>query len=269
MKTETAWIKYGAGIVYGTKGDWDRATTLINDAYRLNSKLRDGFARLGWIGTRDQDWKGVLDLMIKDQEIERLSPEWKIKLAMMLVFNDKYSDAVKLVDILYSQNRDIRDGYSTVGWFNYLSTGHENELYHLVKKDTALDRLSTKGKRFKSWSMAMQGKIDQATTLMESIYAEIPTLQDGFSVMGWESIKRGRTEEGLNLMGKDYLLKSLSSHWLMNYTYQLAMNGRSEKARLIFYKSLKSFSQRKEFRIGYFWFPLHKFNHNEIQRILN
>jgi tetratricopeptide (TPR) repeat protein len=250
-------------------GKFDRAKEMITIAYAMNKDLKDGFARLGWIKVENQDWAGALELMERDSKIKRLSSAWQRNMAMAQVFNGDFAIAIKFVEEQYVLDNSAVDGYAYLGWAKYLLSGNEKELFLFIEKDIALDRLSTEGRKIKAWSMSMRGKKRQAVALMDSLYEKIPSLKNGFAVMGWEFIKRGKIEEGLDLIDKDYLLKRLTPDWVVSYTYQLAMYGRGEKARFIYCQSFKLFSQKNEFRIGYQSFPLLTVDKYNIQKILN
>ncbi|MBN2809622.1 MAG: tetratricopeptide repeat protein, partial [Deltaproteobacteria bacterium] len=71
------------GLVHGRMGDLSRATELIGHAYEQSSQFKDGFARLGWLRTESKDWSGALVLAKRDLEASRLTPVWRINLALL------------------------------------------------------------------------------------------------------------------------------------------------------------------------------------------
>ena len=89
-----------------------------------------------------QDWDGVFNFMVKDHQMRRLSAEWQIKMAMVLVFMDKYDGAIKLIDDLYTCNKHVTDGFAWVGWAHFLSSRNEQSLQMIVDKDVGLKRPS-------------------------------------------------------------------------------------------------------------------------------
>ena len=242
--------------VFGRVGKWGHAIELIEQTYKVNQDLKDGYARLGWIKTETQDWKGALGLMVKDYGKNRLSQGWQKNLAMILVFNGEYDNAIKLVKDLYSNDKDAKDGHAIVGWACYLSSGDELKLRDLIEKDASLNRLAVFGNKLRAYAMSIHEELSPACALIESLYAENYNLKDGYAVIGWSQIQYGMEKEGLALMNKDYRLKRLSIAWLINYAYCLACVGQSKEAQSLFNEVMKIEPDRIEFRIGFQLCPL-------------
>ena len=254
--------------MYGRRGEFARAIEMINEAYALNPNIKNGFARLGWIKTEVQDWSGALGLMTQDQAQKRISSGWQTNLAMILVFNGEHDKAIKLIEDLYSDDEDAKDGYAKVGWAYYLSSGDEPNLRNLLEKDAILNRLSTMGNRIRAWEICMRGDLISAEMQMDSLYSKNPLLKDGFAVMGWMCIERGNLEEGLTLMEKDYRLQRFSTEWRINYAYQLVKKNQLNKSRALFNGAMKIEPHRQEVRIGHPLSPLGTMTKNKFRQMI-
>ena len=241
--------------MYGKKGDFERAVELIEQAYEQNTEIKDGFARLGWNYALTQDWVGASSLMCKDLEKKRLSSEWQIKLAMMYGCNGEFNNALHIIENLYSSCKLSTDGYARLGWACYMASGDNHRFQICIDKDGGLNRLSDQGRRTSAVALSVSGEHLAACKLMELLYSENENLKDGFAVLGWLRIEQGFIEEGLALMDQDYQLRRLSSIWLANYTYQLALAGEL-KARLMFAELSSLEPYQQEFRIGYQLIPV-------------
>ncbi len=66
---------------YGRVGEFGKAEALIEEGYHSDTKLRDGFARLGWLKGEEKDWEGALEYGKRDEQLGRLSGGWKVTLA--------------------------------------------------------------------------------------------------------------------------------------------------------------------------------------------
>lgn len=254
--------------MYGRMGEFEKAIEIINQGYKNNNTLIDGFARLGWIKAQNQDWNGADKLMAKDNEIGRLSPGWQKNLMMIKVFKGELDSAIKLVDDLYCRDHNVADGYAKLGWAYYLSSGNEKRLRLFIDRDIDLGRLSCDGQKINAWAMSIQGELTSAVMLMDSLYAEKPFFKNGCAVMGWERAEKGDMKDGIMLMEKDYQLQRLTPEWQINYSYQLAKNNQSQKARTLFKKAMEIEPLRQKIRIGYQIFPLRKMTKDQYQKML-
>ena len=252
----------------GRRGEWDRAIELIEQAYAANHDLRNGYARLGWIKADIQDWSGVFDLMAKDHKKGRLSAEWQKKMAMILVFKGDPIGAAKMIEDCYSNEIHAVDGYALLGWAHYMASGNEQQLQGFVQKDAELERLSVEGKKIEALAMGINGALTAAGILMDTLYSENSSLQDGFSILGWIHIERRVVETGLKLMEKDYQLGRLSTVWRVNFAYQLARAGKTQKARVLLEEVMDLVPHRKKFHIGYQAFPLDTITKSQFQQMV-
>jgi len=237
--------------VYGHLGDFETAVDLIEEAYSQNKSLKDGYAKLGWIKAESQDWISAFGFMIKDYEKGRMSSKWQINLSMIQIFKGEYEGSVKLIEALYTDDKRVTDGYARMGWAHFLSSGNEQKLEFFIEKDVRLDRLSVEGKIISAIAMSIHGKLIPARILMDTLYSENSFLRDGFALMGWPLIEKGKLKAGITLIEKDYRLNRLSHIWKINYAYQLAKIGQAQKARALFNEVMQVENSRQEFCIGF------------------
>lgn len=254
--------------VFGQMEKWDRAAELIAQAYAADAALTDGYARLGWLKAEQQDWNGAFELMIMDHEINRLLPEWRHNLAMIQIFKGDDSGAEKLIETWYSQNPDATDGYAKLGRSYYLKSRDQKKLQNLVAKDLALNRLSGHGRRVLTWVMNLPEELTSAEELLTLLYAENPSMRDGFAMMGWLQCEAGDSAKGLALMEKDYQLKRMTPFWQTNYVYQLSKANQSQKARTLFREVMQLEPFRKEFRIGFYILPQKIMTKEQLQQLI-
>ena len=245
------WWVVNIALMFGRVGDWDKAVKLMKDAYASANNLKDGFARLGWIKAESQDWTSAIDIMKRDINEDRITPNWRINYSIMLVFAGDNTGAERLVHDLYSINKNAKNGYAKIGWAHYLLYRDKQSLNSLIRKDAVLNRMSDVGKRLNAIALCIDGKLDEAVTLANALYSESPLEKDVFAIMGWELIKNGDLEIGMEFMEKDYIANRLSTVWRTNYAYRLAKYGQCKKAKKIFQEVMKNEPYRQELRIGY------------------
>ena len=255
-------------LVYGHKGDFDRAKELIKSAYETVENMKDGFARLGWIKATMQDWSGALEIMNRDLTEGRISPGHQINLAQLYGQMGDFDCAVKLIRQAYGQDRNLKDGYAKLGIVCCLFSGDSQNLQFCIDKDRGLNRLSSQGELIRSLAMSIDGSHISACKLMELLYHENDDLKNGFAILGWLRIEHGFTKEGLVLMGKDYQLGRLASDWLVNYIYQLVMEGEFRTAKLLFNELSELEPYQHEFRIGFQLSPVRVMLRREFEQML-
>lgn len=179
------------GLVCARKGDFLRAEKLINIAYAKDEKITDGFARIGSIKAETRDWSGALELMIKDNEIGRLSPDWQIQLALMYGRMDLFKTSVNLIENAYSYNKFVKDGFAQLGWIKADNRNWEN-----AREKMQLDLV--KGRMSPPWKVnfaiveAYLGKWKEAMFLISDAYEEDSALHDGFSTLGYHGYLLGK-----------------------------------------------------------------------------
>lgn len=262
------WWVVNIALMFGRVGNWDKAAKLIKDAYASANSLRDGFARLGWIKAENQDWTGAIDIMKRDIDEDRITPDWQIKFAMLLVFTGDNNGAGRLIHDLYSCSKKIKNGYANLGWAHYLLSRDKKNLKALVEKDAELDRLSANGKKINAIAMNIDGEVNEAVSLVESLYSHNPLVKDGYAMIGWELIENGDREAGMEFMEKDYVANRLSTVWQTNYAYQLAKGGQCQKAKKLFQEVMEIELHRQKFRIGFQIMPSVVMSLNEFREMI-
>jgi tetratricopeptide (TPR) repeat protein len=180
----------------GRKGEFELAIRMIEEAYTVDTDLKDGYAKLGWNKTESRDWNGVFDLISMDDDRNRLSSGWKANLAMAAVFVGKSNHAIDIIEDLYSRDELSTDGYAKIGWATYLSSGDEKRFKKFIDKDAFLDRLSVEWKKILASAIALNGDLTGACNLIESLYSLNANLKEGFAVIGWLLIEKGEKRRG-------------------------------------------------------------------------
>ena len=65
-------------------GDEAAAVALVAQVYAAEPNAMDGYARLGWVQARAEDWEGAYALMERDAVAQRLSPVWQVHFAQVV-----------------------------------------------------------------------------------------------------------------------------------------------------------------------------------------
>jgi tetratricopeptide (TPR) repeat protein len=61
-------------LLHGQRGQFNQAEGLVEAAYAADPNLKDGYGRLGLIKAENTDWAGAVELVRKDQALNRQSP---------------------------------------------------------------------------------------------------------------------------------------------------------------------------------------------------
>lgn len=256
--------------IVGRKGGWEQSIELIDQAYKSNSGVKDGYSRIGWIKTENQDWVGAFEMMEKDVNLNRISSIWRMRRAQTFARMGELNNAFRAVEELYCFDKQINDGYTNVGWVYYITYNKQNILREAIERDSLLNRLSAEGKKRKAIALSILGDTLKAILYLDSLYSEYKFLKNGFAIMGWECIERGEQKIGLSLMEKDLRMRRLTSSWKINYAYQLVRAGQAKRAQMLFNDSMVLEDQRHKIQIGYQFCPLKKNIKNQfIQQIIS
>ena len=254
--------------LFGRVGNWDMAIKLIKEAYTSEKSLKDGFARLGWIKAENQNWAGSINIMKRDVIDNRMTPYWRIHYAMLLVFMGDDREAERMIQNLYSFNNKIKDGYAHLGWANYLLFRDKMKLKALIAKDVGIGRLSVYGEKINAVAMNIDGDVNEAVSLVESLYSNYPYEKDGYAMIGWLVIENGDREAGMEFMERDYAANRLSTVWRTNYVYQLVKSGQFQKAKNIFDEVVEIEPYKMIFRIGFQIMPSIIMSLNDFQEMI-
>jgi tetratricopeptide (TPR) repeat protein len=145
------------------------ASNLIEDLYSRSKTAIDGYAYLGWahyLVSRNGD---ILHKFVeKDAALNRLSGEGKKIKAFAMYARDDHLAARKLIDSIYNENKNIRDGYSVLGWMCF-EQGSFEEGIALMDKDYKGQRLSTVWQINYAYRLAEAGELEKAHSLYNEV----------------------------------------------------------------------------------------------------
>lgn len=196
--------------VYGRTGEMDRAISLIEDAYSINTDLKDGYARLGWIKATVRDWEGAFDLMNRDMEMNRISPVWQVNLAQMLGRKGEWNRGIQLIKQAYASNLGLKDGYARLGWIKTEAQDWHDTI-SLMAEDRKQKRLSSGWQSNLARILVFNGEYDNALNIIEDLYLRNREATDGYAKVGWACFLSCGDEQTLrNLVEKDADLNRLS-----------------------------------------------------------
>jgi len=241
--------------LYGRTGDPAQAETLITQAYNQNPQLKDGFARLGWINMENRDWVTAHEWLLKDQGLNRLSPDWKTYLAVVKGCLGCWPEAMALVAEAYSESATLRDGYSRLGWWGYLCGKGQEFFRDQHNKDKNNKPHSITHMLFQALYLTAIGAFDKALHPVEQAYRTDARLESWQTTVGWLQVRLGNSSLGLDLMQLDYTQGRMNQVWLPSYAIVLGMCGKKEQAMDIV-RSVSLLSKKNAVHIiGYTAFP--------------
>ena len=172
------------GLIYGYRGEFDRAAEIIEDAYGKGKKLKDGFARLGWIKTETKDWQGALELSKRDLDENRLSPVWRINLALLYGRQGEFERSLRLIEQAYLDSDEVRGGFSRLGNIKVEQQDWSGALA-IMNRDLEEDRISPGWQVNLAQMYGRKGDFEYAVELIEQAYEQNPGIKDGFARLGW------------------------------------------------------------------------------------
>ena len=209
-------------LVHGRLQMFDRADELIDCAYKENSRLIDGFARLGWLKAERSDWKGAAPIIQKDYIASRMSPKWVVFLAQVVGRLGDFTRASTLIEEAYEADTSLVDGYSRLSTIR--SEQHSwDEAISLCERDREKNRLSPQ------WYVnlaQLYGRIECVETaigLIVSAYSMSLDVNDGFARLGWVLYRNNTITDPLPYYERDLHLSRLSQEWKMVYNGYLCV----------------------------------------------
>lgn len=229
-----AWL-IDLALAHGRVGDFAGAQGLIERAYALDDGLRDGFARLGWIKCEVWDWRGVVEIVRRDIELERVSPPWRVILALAEARCGHWQTAETLIAQAYQENAALTDWFTDLGWLGYISDKGASYLQRLADRDTTQGRSIIDGQRGKVMNLIASGKEKEAIQGVEDIYATFPKtreLSHLFSLIASRLyVNRGAYTQGLELLARDFTNdRMIVDGWKAFYAVLLASDGSLDEA---------------------------------------
>ncbi len=210
------------------RGDLDAASGLVEEAYRQNDTLKDGYARIGWtaFASKPDERIKAYPYLEKDYGVGRLSPGHMLNLALLHAQKGDLDAASRLVEEAYRHNDTTKDGYSRIAVARrLLSIDRESELEYF-KRDEAMNRLSPRMRLEMASTYARTGDMCFAEKNVKLSYAEDPTLADGYTRIAWLCCKpRLMYDVALSLIQKDHELGKLSPDGELKMAVLLALTG--------------------------------------------
>ena len=147
------------------------AVKFINSHYDKNPERLDGFARIGGIYREQKDWQTAASWMRRDFEQGRMSPEWQLRYAEVLLEIGKDLQALDLVKKVYANNPELTDGYARLGWSMARSI-RWNDCNALMETDYKYKRLSFKWYLHYAYALMQLGTYDLSAVLINKAYSE-------------------------------------------------------------------------------------------------
>jgi FkbM family methyltransferase len=127
-------------------GNWDDAHQHVRTAYDEDPSLLDGHSHIGqayYTALSDRD--RVLDCFIRDRGLGRISPRARLDLARMLSVFGRMDEAREEIELAYSLDHGLRDGFLTIAKLYGISKGDARFGLNWTQLDYERGRLSATG----------------------------------------------------------------------------------------------------------------------------
>jgi tetratricopeptide (TPR) repeat protein len=222
---ENLTVSYLSSLVSAHSGEFQQALRTMKRAYLESATVRDGYARLGNIKARTGDIDGALSIATKDEAEKRLSPPWAIQLALLYGKKGKFARASRLIESAYESGPSLRNGFARLGWMK-AEQGEWRKALELMAMDEAQDRITANWQINLAQVYGRQGEYDHASSLIDSAYEADPTLQNGFSRLGWLKAEQQEWDGALQLMARDEALNRITPNWAINLAQLYGRQGR-------------------------------------------
>jgi tetratricopeptide (TPR) repeat protein len=222
-------------------GDFKKAESLVERAYRKKDSLRDGYARIAWIKVVGpvKDFVWAESFMERDLRAKRISPTWKIRMASLKSILGNLQMAERLVEEAYAEDEEVSDGYGRLGWFRHLTGENAKILKTMIEKDVRLNRFQTLGKLLQAVYMAITGSIEQSIKFVQLVVGENQEVKDYLSLIGWICLEAGSSRTCCDLMTLDFKKNRMSPSWYPSYAVVLNSQGQFAAAKEILELVLK------------------------------
>lgn len=225
----------------------------VEIGYGETPVLSNGYARIGSVLRAGKDFSSAFKWYERDRRENRLSPIHRLVFAELLARDGKFTNAVEEVDIAYTEDSSLTDGYSRCAWIYYWPLKNISELIHWMEKDYASVKNKLTGKNSKNafldinncrispqWvinlaqAYAANKEIEKALKLVEQAYQAETILVDGYSRCAWQYYwPREEYERVIYYFELDKSNGRLSSAWQLNLAQAYAANNEIEKALLL------------------------------------
>ena len=199
--------------LYALAGDLTQAVALVEQAYRQDTTLRDGFIALAGIRADAGALTEALEFAQKDHDLDRATPRGMIQHAQLLGRIGQFERAAGLIDDAYSRDPYQRDGFAQLGWIR-VEAGHYGDAWQIASRDEAQHRLTP------AWTIHLAelcmrlNDEDRAVKLVATAYHEDPLQRDGYARLGWIKAQQRQWNEADTLMQRDLETGRMNTVWL-------------------------------------------------------
>jgi tetratricopeptide (TPR) repeat protein len=179
-------------------GDYDGAVNLIEDLYAEDESSLDGYLKLGWAHYLSSGNEDSLHLHIeKDCRLDRLSIEGRRIHAIALSMREKLAPASMLMDAIYAENVNLKDGFAMMGW-QRVKVGDLRQGMTFMEKDYRLQRLSPVWRINYAYQLAKMRQAKKAQSLFNEVMKIEPNRQVfriGYQVWPEETLTKLQFQE--------------------------------------------------------------------------
>ncbi len=219
---------------YAAKGHMAGAEQCVATAYAENPKLKDGYARIGWIAfaSKPDERIKALPYLEKDYAAERLSPAHMLNLAQLYAQKGDLDAVGKFVEKAYASDTKLKNGYARIGLQAFAENKDYASIRIWVKRDADADRLTPNWLLNQAKAIARTDGMESAIPFVEDAYEADPGLKNGFAQVAWSRFipEDMAYEKVLRYFEKDIERGALNGEWQLNYAQALAVMDREDEA---------------------------------------
>ena len=168
---------------YAISGNINKAKRIVEEAYKLDPDLKNGYARCAWYyyfhylnGEKSEE---MTELMEMDSRKEKMSSSWKLKLARGYSDCGQYKKSDILVDEAYRENPGLKDGHASMAFSRYSINAPERN-FELFKKDLSCGRLSDDFKKKFDSISSLYGFVSKISYCLPAVLVSLPRSGSNF-----------------------------------------------------------------------------------------
>jgi tetratricopeptide (TPR) repeat protein len=186
-------------------GEFDNAIPLVEDAYRMNPELKDGYARCAWQYFRERkEYGDLIQWMTRDELSGRLTARWSLNLALAYAMSGNLEEAELIVRLTYETDGDVKDGYARCAWHCFWARKDYVPLIERMERDLSLERLSVNWRHNLMQVYAANGNLIKARKQLKAVCAEKPDILDRYAKLAWHYYwPRKNMGKTISLMSED------------------------------------------------------------------
>ena len=204
--------------------DPGKAESIIESVYDSNQSAVNGFSSIAW-ANRDTEKDVVEALFQRDISMNRLSPGFRLNYACYKAETKNLSEAILQVEIAYSLDEKLRDGFSRLS--SFLSC--TNDRLRLFERDFELHRTSADNRIQYAKLLTRCGKCGQVLEALDGEFGAVS--KDAYITLAFEYWQN--SQDFLicdELFQRDYQAQNASSGNLLNYACLLVDANQSDRA---------------------------------------